>query len=82
MASLSVTWQPADGFTPITRRTTNDLPPHVKGTAYWINHETRPSGYYYREANQDPVPVKFINDAWYILHFSRTEQIYGTCESY
>ena len=82
MASLSVTWQPADGFTPITRRTTDDLPPHVKGTAYWINHETRPSGYYYGEANQDPVPVEFINDAWYILHFSRTERIYGTRESY
>ena len=82
MASLSVTWQPADGFTPIERRTTDDLPPHIKGTAYWINHETRPSGYYYGESNQDPVPVEFINDAWYILHFSRTERIYGTRESY
>ena len=82
MASLTVTWQPADGFTPITRRTTDDLPPHVKGTAYWVNHETHPSGYYYEEPNQDPVPVKFINDAWYILHFSRSERIFGTRESY
>ena len=82
MASLSVTWQPADGFTPIERRTTDNLPPHVKGTAYWINHETRPSGYYYEEPNQDPVPVEFINDAWYILHFSRAERIFGTRASY
>ena len=82
MASLTVTWQPADGFTPIQRRTTDDLPPHVKGTAYWINHETRPSGYYYTEPNQEPVPVEFINDAWYILHFSRVERIFGTRESY
>ena len=82
MASLSVTWQPDDRFTPIERRTTDDLPHHVKGTAYWLEHKTRPSGYYYGEPNQDPVPVEFINDAWYILHFSQTEQIFGTRESY
>ena len=82
MVSLSVTWPPADAFTPIERRTTDDLPPHVKGTAYWLNHETCPSGYYYAEPNQEPVPVEFINDAWYILHFSRTERIYGTRASY
>ena len=82
MASLSVAWQPADGFTPIEQRATDDLPQHVKGTAYWLNHETRPSGYYYQEPNQEPVPVEFINNAWYILHFSRTERIFGTRESY
>ena len=82
MASITVTWAPADGFTPIKRRTTDNLPNHVKGTAYWINHETRPSGYYYVEPNQEPVPVEFINDTWYILHFSRTEQIFGTRASY
>ena len=73
MASLSVTWQPADRFTPIECRSTNDLPSHVKGTAYWLNHENHPSGYYYQEGNQEPVPVEFINDAWYILHFSCSE---------
>ena len=82
MASITVTWQPADGFTPINRRATDDLPTHVKGTAYWLNHETRPGGYYYAEPNQEPVPVEFINDTWYILHFSRTERIFGTRESY
>ena len=82
MASLSVTWPPADAFVRIERRTTDDLPPHVKGTAYWVNHETRPSGYYYAEPNQEPVPVEFINDAWYILHFVSTERIYGTRASY
>ena len=82
MVSLSVTWPPADAFTPIERRTTDDLPPHVKGTAYWLNHETCPSGYYYTEPNQEPVPVEFINDAWYILHFVHTERIYSTCASY
>ena len=82
MASISVTWQPANGFTPVEHRTTDDLPPHVKGTAYWINHETHPSGYYYGEPNQDPVPVEFINDAWHILHFSRSERIFSTRESY
>ena len=82
MASLSVTWLPADGFTRVERRTTDDLPPHVKGTAYWLNHSTRPSGYYYAEPNQEPVPVEFINDAWYILHYVSTERIYGARASY
>ena len=82
MASLTVTWTPADGFTPIECRTTDDLPPHVKGSAYWLNHETCPSSYYYAEPNQDPVPVEFINNAWYILHFSCSERIYGTRSSY
>ena len=82
MASLSVTWLPADAFTPIERRTTDDLPPHVKGTAYWLNHETRPSGYYYAEPNQEPMPVEFINDAWYILHYVHAQQIYGSRASY
>lgn len=82
MASLTVTWQPADGFTPITCRTTDDLPHHVKGTAYCVTHETQPGGYYYAEPNQEPVPVEFINNAWYILHFSCTEWIYGTRLSY
>ena len=82
MASLTVTWPAADGFTRIERRTTDDLPPHVKGTAYWVNHSTRPSGYYYEEPGQEPVPIEFINDAWYILHFVSTERIYGTRASY
>lgn len=82
MASLIVTFESNDQFTPVTHRTTDDLPIQVKGTAYWINHTTRPSGYYYTEGNQPPLPVEFINDAWYILHFSSTEQIFGTQSSY
>ena len=54
----------------------------MKGTAYWLTHTTQPSGYYYAEPNQEPVPVEFINDTWYILHYSRTEQIFGSQESY
>ena len=82
MASLIVTFESNDRFTPVTRRTSDDLPLQVKGTAYWLNHTTRPSGYYYTEGSQPPVPVEFINDAWYILHFSSTEQIFGTRASY
>ena len=82
MASITVTWQPADRFTPITCQLTDDLPPHIKGNTYWVNHETHPSGYYYEEPNQEPVPIEFINDAWYILHFSHTECIYRTHSSY
>ena len=78
MASITVTWQPADGFTPITHWSTDDLPPHVKGTAYWVTHSTCPGGYYYKEPGQEPVPVEFINDVWYILHFSHTEWIFRT----
>ena len=73
MASLSVTLQPTDGFTRIERRTTDDLPAHVKGAAYWVNHTTRPSGYYYEEPGKEPVPIEFINDAWYLLHFVSSE---------
>ena len=78
MASLIVTFETNDRFTPITRRATDDLPASVKGTAYWLTHNTCPSGYYYTEGNQPPVPVEFINDTWYILHFSSTEHIFGT----
>ena len=82
MASLSVTFPAADGFIRIDRRTTDDLPPHVKGAAYWVNHSTRQSGYYYEEPGKEPVPIEFINDAWYLLHFVSTERIYGTRASY
>ena len=82
MASLTVAWPPADGFIRIERRTTDDLPSHVKGNAYWVNHSTRPSGYYYEEQGKDPVPVEFINDAWYLLHFVSTERFYGSRASY
>ena len=82
MASLSITLAPNDGFTRIERRTTDDLPPHVKGTAYWVNHSTRPSGYYYEEPGKEPVPLEFINDAWYLLHFVSTKRFYGTRASF
>ena len=82
MASLSVALLPNDGFTRIERRTTDDLPLHVKGDVYWVNHTTRPSGYYYEESGKEPVPVEFINDAWYLLHFVSTERFYGTRASF
>ena len=82
MASLSVTFPPADGFIRIDRRTTDDLPAHVKNTAYWVNHSTRQSGYYYEEPGKEPLPIEFINDVWYLLHFVSTERFYGTRASY
>ena len=82
MASLSITLAPNDGFTRVERRTTDDLPPHVKGNAYWVNHSTRPSGYYYEEPGKEPVPLEFINDAWYLLHFVNSERFYGTRASF
>ena len=82
MASLSIVLAPNDGFTRVERRTTDDLPPHVKGNAYWVNHSTRPSGYYYEESGKEPVPLEFINDAWYLLHFVSTERFYGTHASF
>ena len=82
MASLSVVLAPNNGFTRIERRATDDLPPHVKGNAYWVNHSTRPSGYYYEEPGKDPVPLEFINDAWHLLHFVSTERFYGTRASF
>ena len=82
MASLSIVLAPNDGFTRIERRTTDDLPPHVKGNAYWVNHSTRPSGYYYEEPGKEPVPIEFINDAWHLLHFVSTERFYGTRASF
>ena len=82
MASLSITLAPNDGFTRVERRTTDDLPPHVIGNAYWVNHSTRPSGYYYEEPGKEPVPIEFINDAWHLLHFVSTERFYGTRASF
>ena len=82
MASLSITLAPDDGFTRVERRTTDDLPPHVKGNAYWVNHSTRPSGYYYEEPGKEPVPLEFINNAWYLLHFVSSERFYRTRASF
>ena len=82
MASLLINWESNNRFTPVTRRATDDLPEHVKGTAFWLNHTNCASGYYYTKANQAPVPVEFINDTWYILHFSSTKQIFGSHSSY
>ena len=82
MASLIVNWESDDRFTPVTQRATDDLPEYVKGTAFWLNHTSRTSGYYYTEETQAPVPVEFINDTWYILHYSATERIFGSCASY
>ena len=82
MVSLSVTLEPMDGFTVINRHTSDDLPPHIKGTAFWITHETWPSRYYYTEPNQQPAPVELINNTWHLLHWSSTICQFGTHELY
>ena len=82
VASITVVWQPNNSFTPINHWATNNLPDHVKGAAFWIHHNNRQGGYYYTKSNQQPAPVELINNAWHLLHYSTTEQIFGVWESY
>ena len=49
------------------RRESNDLPPHVKGNAYWGTSITDPEGGYHVSYQGEAVHVEFINNAWYGL---------------
>jgi hypothetical protein len=53
---------------PVSRRTEDNLPQHVKGDVEWRNHEYLGCGYYlYRPSRDTYKPVEFLNDYWHFL---------------
>ncbi|KAH9024990.1 hypothetical protein EDB83DRAFT_2320022 [Lactarius deliciosus] len=67
VASLELTLDPEDQLVEVERRVLDNLPAHVKGTAYWKTSLTDRQGGYYCVIKNQVAPVEFINDAWYGL---------------
>jgi hypothetical protein len=58
-----------DTLVAVPVRLQDDLPDHVKGTAYWEPSDFRPGGPYkvHFGDNNHRLPIEFINDNWYAL---------------
>jgi hypothetical protein len=81
VASLQVALAPNNQATPITRRTHDDLPAHVKGNVEW-NRPNR--GYYIPQhltSNNSLEPVEFINNHWYELRYDASARTFYTQEN-
>jgi hypothetical protein len=81
VASLQIAFAPNNQATPVTRRTHDDLPTHVKGTVEW-NRPNR--GYYIPQhltSNNSLEPVKFINNRWYELRYDASARTFYTQEN-
>jgi hypothetical protein len=81
VASLQIAFAPNNQATPVTRRTHDDLPAHVKGTVEW-NRPNR--GYYIPQhltSNNALEPVEFINNRWYELRYDASARTFYTQEN-
>ena len=72
MASLHIPLRTGEEWTRVNRRTTDDLPVYIKGTAKWEpTIPTNPGGYYITlhqgTPEEEDVSVEFINNSWYFL---------------
>ena len=83
MASLSKPFdeQNPTELIPVTRRTTDDLPPHVKDQVEWRDDlPGRPPGYYsYNPETDEILVLEFIENFWYPL-FTYTGVFYTSLE--
>jgi hypothetical protein len=81
VASLQIAFAPNNQATPVTRRTHDDLPAHIKGTVEW----NRPNcGYYIPQhltSNNALEPVKFINNHWHELRYDASACTFYTQEN-
>ena len=69
MASLYVTFPDHNQPISITPRLSDDLPAHVKGTAYWQQQVwSCPACYFVNHENHSLQPVELINNQWYGLY--------------
>jgi hypothetical protein len=81
VASLQIAFAPNNQATPVTRRTHDNLPTHVKGTVEW-NKPNR--GYYIPQhltINNALSPVEFINNRWYELRYDASARTFYTQEN-
>jgi hypothetical protein len=70
VASLRLNLPENNSFVTVTRRSSPDLPVHVRGSAFWYQPRNSTPGYYCLiENNQEA--VEFINDQWYGLLYDR-----------
>ncbi|KAI0244985.1 hypothetical protein BJV78DRAFT_1159305 [Lactifluus subvellereus] len=55
----------------ITVRIKDDLPGHVKGQAYWVNHHDNLSknSYGIKDLKGKEWAIEFLNDDWYVLRW-------------
>jgi len=67
VASITLDIAPGNQWTEVIRREADNLPPHVKGTAYWGTSITDPEGGYRVSYKGEAVHVEFINNMWYGL---------------
>jgi hypothetical protein len=70
-----------DTFVPVPRRTTDDLPAHVKGSAEFHTQGGLNAGYYIPAQGLAvaPEPVEFLNNSWYGLVANACRTEYRTC---
>jgi hypothetical protein len=81
VASLQIAFAPNNQATPVTRRTHDNLPAHVKGTVEW-NRPNR--GYYIPQhltSNNALKPVEFINNHWHELKYDTSARTFYTQEN-
>jgi hypothetical protein len=76
-----------DGLVTVTCRTSDDLPPHVKGTAQWGNIDRHPASYVVPHPQATTqhtthVAVEFIDNQWYTLSWFTHDSTYATRRSY
>jgi hypothetical protein len=81
VVSLQIAFALNNQATPVTRRTHDNLPTHVKGTVEW-NRPNR--GYYIPQhltSNNSLEPVEFINNCWYELKYNASACTFYTQEN-
>ncbi len=67
----------------VYRRPQPDLPDHVLGTVFWVNQDDDhpyPGYYRYTEEEDEFLPVEFVNNYWWNLHFRLYDQTFWTSE--
>ncbi len=67
MVSITLDIEPGNQWTEVTRRETDDLPPHVKGNAVWRTSITDRVGGYCVTYQGKEIHIEFINNVWYAL---------------
>ena len=55
----------------VPRRQADNLPPEVKGVAYFSAARGQDTGYYATDKSGSQRLVEYINDSWYLLSFDR-----------
>jgi hypothetical protein len=80
VASIDVLFPSENTLTAVSRRTTDNLPTHVKGNAQWTTVGTF-TGYYIpaeHTKNNKPAPTEFINNAWFALVYIESQNTFFT----